>query len=788
MIKNYFKTAWRSAWKNKTTSLINIAGLAVGMTAAVFILIWVQNETSFDTAKGTENVYRLTTKLPVQGWTWESTPLLLADAIKKELPGIEKTTRLNTNGAPVFNINNNLFYEKNCAYVDNEWFNFFPYKFIEGDAHYFNTHLYSAILTQTEAKKLFGTNRAVGQSIRIDSTDYRVAAVVADPAVNSSFQYNVFLTIDALLTNPRQRENDEQWGNDNYLTFVKLSPAANARQVAKQINELRHKKANSDETNTEMISLADMHLETEVENSAFIHGNRNTIYIFSFLGFLLLLTACINYVNLTTAKASLRAKEVSIRKITGASRKHLFLQFVAESIIISVTALITTLLLMQVCLPMFNAITEKHFSLALTSAALWKLLGATLLATIVLNSIYPALLLSSFKPLNVFRGATVLKVKDASFRKSLVVLQFTFSIILIACTIIIYRQMQFVQKSNPGYNRSQVLSFRLPYNIDRSNRESIVRTMKQDLLSQSGIEAVSVSNQSAVNVGSACTECADWAGRDTSYNPKIAQLSTDADFQKTMQLQMKEGRWFRDGADKKNIILNETAVKNFRLQQPVIGQWFVFKGDTGQVIGVVKDFNYKSMHEKMGALVVFNNASWQYQFSVRMAGKNAAQTIPAIERIWKKNIAGSPFEHIFLDDTFNELYKQDQQTSYMVLIFAAIAILVSAMGLFGLAAFAAEQRTKEIGIRKILGASIAGITALLSKDFIKLVGIAIVIASPVAWWAMNKWMQNFAYHISISWWMFVAAGALALLIALFTISFQSVKAAMANPVKSLRTE
>jgi len=788
MIKNYFKTAWRSIWKNRATSLINIAGLSIGMTAAVLILLWVQNETSFDGYKDKNSIYRITSRLPVMGWVWETTPLLLADAIKNEVPEIEKVTRLYTNNLPIFNVKNNLFYEKDCAYVDNDWFSIFHYQFSAGNAEGFNEHPFSIILTVSEAKKYFGNSNPVGKSIHIDSVDYAIRGIVADAPVNSSFQYKAFMPISALLSNRQRRENDEQWNNANYITFIKTIPGTTPRLISNKISSVLKKKSNDESAaSVDMISLADMHFETEIQNSAFVHGNYNTVYIFSFLGFLLLLLACINYVNLTTAKASLRAKEVSIRKIAGASRSNLFFQFIAESILISVCSMLATLLLVQLCLPVFNQLTGKTFTLPVTAGNLWKVMGLTLFTALALNSIYPALLLSSFKPMQVFRGITVLKLKTGSFRKSLVVLQFSVSVILIMSTIIIYSQMQFIQKNNPGYNRSQVVSVFLPTNINRAARASLVRTIKPELLSESSIEAVTTSNQPLVNIGSMCTDCADWSGHDSSYHPKIAQLSADADFQKTMQLQMKEGRWFREDDGAHKFILNETAVRDFQLRQPV-GQAFIFKGDTGQVIGVVKDFTYKSMHEKMGPLVVFNNPEWRNQFSIRISAGKTAAVLRSIESTWKKFMPGNPFEYSFLDDSFNSLYKQDLQTSFLMLVFAMIAVLISAMGLFSLAAFDAEQRTKEIGIRKILGASVAGITALLSKDFVKLILLSILIASPVAWFTMNKWLNNFAYKTSISWWMFALTGLLVVVIALATVSFQAIKAAVANPVKSLRTE
>jgi putative ABC transport system permease protein len=791
MIQNYFKIAWRSLLKNKGTTAINIVGLSVGMTAAVFILLWVQNEMNFDDYHKEEgSIYRLTTRLPTLGWVWETTPLLLADAIKKEVPEITNATRLYTSNWPVFTVKNNQFYSKSCAYVDEAWFNIFKYDFKEGNAAAFDANPFSIILTNSEAKKYFGNAAAAGQTIRVDSVNYQVRGVVSDPLTNSSFQYTSFIPISALLTNPQIRENEQQWNNANYITFVKTTMGSKPGVVEKKITAVMASKSKGDATPITMIALKDLHFETEISNSAFIHGNLNTVYVFSILGFLLLLIACINYVNLTTARASLRAREVSVRKINGADRSHLFLQFITESLLISLLSLAATLVLIKFCLPVFNQLTEKSFELPLTSVNVWKVLGCTLLAALLLNSIYPALLLSSFKPLNVFRGNNVLKVKDSSFRKGLVILQFTVSVILIASTIVIYSQLQFIQHKNPGYNRSQIISFALPQTIERGKRESVMTAMKHDLLAESSIENVATSNQPLVNLGSVCTECADWKGRDTSYNPRITQLSADIDFEKTLQLKMKEGEWFGESNNNGALgfILNETAVKDFKLPVPTIGAWFVFKGDTGRVIGVVNDFVYKSLHEKLGAVVVFNNALWRNFFSVRIADKKATVALSNINKVWKNYVGDSPLEYNFLDDTFNNLYKQDQQTAFLMIVFAVIAIVISGLGLFSLAAFEAAQRTKEIGVRKVLGATVAGIARLLSKYFVKLVCIAIVIASPIAFFAMNKWIQNFAYRIDITWWMFALAGLFALVIALLTVSFQAVKAALMNPVKSLKTE
>ncbi len=791
MLKNYFKTALRSIWKNKTTSAINIFGLSVGMTAAVFIFLWVQNELSFDNYHAdANNIYRVTTNLKAEGWIWETTPLLLADAIRKEVPDVEKTARLYDGNMPVFNIKNNPLYDKKCAYVDAGWFDIFHYDFIDGNTNAFAKDPNSIILTASDAIKYFGKTNVAGTVMHADSTNLVVRGVVKDAPANSSFQYTSFIPLSNLLKDKNRRENDEQWENANYITFIKTKLPANAGTLEKKITNVYAKNSGDNEGTITLMPLKQIHFENDIENSVYQHGSKNTVYIFTVLAVFLLLIACINYVNLTTAKASLRAKEVSVRKIVGANRLQLFYQFIAEALLVSFISMAITFLLVLLCLPVFNHLTGKNFELNIASASMWKVVGITLLAAFILNSIYPALTLSSFRPLNVFKGVMVLKIKDTYFRKALVVFQFTISVMLICGTIVIYKQMQFVQQTNPGYNKSQVLSFHLPPAVDFKTKESLIRTLKNELLTKRSIQSVTIANQPIVNMGSYSTGAADWDGHDTSFNPKIAQLSADADFAKTLQLQMEEGRWFQQGnlADKNNVILNETAVNELHIHKPYLGQRFTWKGRAGEIIGIVKDFKYKSLHNKTGPLVAFQNPGWFNLFMARVAPNSASQSIADVGDVWKKFFPGTPLEYNFLDDSFNELYKADQQTSSLILGFAIIAIIISALGLFALAAFTAEQKAKEISIRKVLGATVVSITQLLTRDFLKLVMISIIIASPLAWMAMDKWLQNFAYRISIAWWMFLIAGFIAVVIALATISFQAIRAAIANPVKGLRTE
>lgn len=797
MIKNYFKTAFRNIWKNKLTSVINFIGLSAGMTAAVFIFLWVQNEMSFDSYQpDKEYIYRITNSIQVnkdEAWVWETSPMLMADAAIKEIPEIEQAARLLPSYNSVFNINHKLFSEKTSAYIDKSWFNMFKYEFVEGNVNSFEKNPFSIILTESKAKKYFGNADAVGQVIKADTVNYTVQGVIKDNLLNSSFQFDILMQLDGYLSDPKRFKNDKSWNNFGYITFLQLRPDAKKSFIEAKLNDIINKNRSNHNDKVSIQPISGMYFESDLQSSDLPHGNQKTTYIFSLLGLLLLVIACINYVNLTTAKASLRAKEVSIKKMVGAERSHLFLQFIAESLAVSFLSLIITLIIVKLCLPVFNNITGKNFALPLTSITLWKVLLGTLLVATLFNGIYPALLLSSFKPLNVFRGKSVLKLRDGFVRKGLVIFQFMLSMVLIVGTIVMYRQMKYIQTSNPGYNVSQIFSLQIPYktygSMNDSARKMFFESFRHELQSESSIADVCTGGDEIVNVGSSSSGNADWDGRDTTFNPTVAVISADEDFQKMFQLQLKEGRWFHSGnEDIHNFIINETAETVFNMPKPTIGQRFTYGGDTGRVIGIVNDFHYKSMHEKIGPMVLqYNDGSDSYFFIKTIPG-NIPKALSAAGTVWSTFIPGQPFTYDFLDDSFNNLYKSDIKSSLLIFIFSIIAIVISALGLFALAAFTAEQRTKEIGIRKVLGASVQQIAGMLSKDFVRLVLIAIIVATPVAWWAINKWLMDFAYRINLSLWIFIGAGIIALFIALLSVSIQAIKAAIANPVKSLRTE
>jgi len=798
MFQNQIKPAWRSLRKNKATFFINLFGLSIGMTAAVFIFLWVQNEITHDDYQpDKDNIFLVANTIHVNqtdNWIWEGSPMLMAETAQKEIPNVQKTARALFNSyGTVFTANHKLFSEKSSAYVDDSWFHIFHYDFLYGNATSFEKNPWGVILTESKAKKYFGDANAVGKFIKSDTLDYRVEGVIKDNPINSSFTFDIILQMQGRLLNPQVYKNDKSWNNFGYLTFLELRPGSNIAAVSTQLNKIINTYRTNHNDDISLKPFNSLYFDTDIQSSDMPHGNKKAVYMFSILGLLLLIIATINYVNLTTAKASLRAKEVSVRKIVGASRGSLFSQFVMESILISFIAMMMTLALIELCLPLFNSVTEENFTLPIFSLAMWKVLGGTLLVTALLNGVYPAMLLSSFDPLNVFRGKALLRMRDGIIRKGLVVFQFALSVVLIVSTIVIYRQLKFIQSENPGYNVSQVMSIEIPWEAYGKMNDTTARLfydhLKHELQDQSNIAAVSIGGDQIVNVRGMSSGNADWDGRDTAFNPSIAQLGVDADFKDMFQLQMAAGTWFPQSTQgSPDFILNETAVRELGIRKPIIGARFSWGSRKGKVIGVVKDFHYKSLHEKIGPMVLrYNRGEGGYIFAKTYPG-----TIPAAintaQTIWEKYVPTEPFAYTFLDDSFNTLYKTDIKTSRLILFFSLIAIVICALGLFGLATFSAEQRVKEIGIRKVLGASVQQIVTLISKDFVMLVLIAIAAAIPVAGYFMSKWLQGFAYRIDLSAGIYIAAGVIAILIALLSVSAQAIKAAMANPVKSLRTE
>lgn len=802
MIRIYLKTAWRSILAQKATSTINIMGLAIGMWAAILIFIWVQNEWSFDRHhKDADRIFLVKNYVGIDQAVpsvWDNSPYLLGEKAREKLPEVLKVARL----LPVrfqntyFNYKGNLTKEPGGAYADSTWFDVFPSKVLEGSIQAFNDNPGSIILTQSKARKYFGNDNPVGEIISIDTVQYRVQAVIADPPTNSSFQASFYLPIAARMTSETERKQQLHWGNYNYLTFLKLAPGSPVASVEQKLTDLvlRERQREKKDMKAGLVSLPELHFDKSIDRPGLLRGDKKTMAVFSALGILLLAIACINYINLTTARATLRMKEVSIRKIVGADRKELFAQFITESFLVSFLALVIAMLAVYISLPFYNDLTEKSFTLTAYSYTIWSIALGIFGLSVLLGSVYPALMLSSFKPVEIFNGRTVFSLKSGTLRKVLVTGQFVLSILLIISTIIVYRQMQFIHRESGVAGKEQIFTFSLPFKIYRQyNREqqmALQERVKQELSRHSSIAEVSRMNgNSFINNTSWSTGSADWDGRDKDFEPKITFFETDTSFRSILGLELAEGRWFLPGkADGHNSVVNETALAELGIRRPAVGQRFVARGDTGVIIGVVKDFYYKKMSEKTGPVVIVNSLEYASTYIVKSVPGRTMEARDASEKVWKSILPNDPFDYTFLDDEFEALYRTEAKVLMLVKAFSSLAIFISCLGLFGLAAFTAERRKKEIGVRKVLGASVSDIVTLISKDFVLLVLIALVIASPVAWWAMNSWLQDFAYRVRIESWVFVVSGVLAVLVALVTVGFQAVKAAVANPVKSLRSE
>lgn len=793
MIRNYFKTAWRNILRNKTTSIINLFGISVALVAFIFIALWVQNELSFDSFhKDAKNIYLLQTKYDNEYNSITVYPA--ADALRKTT-GTTYAARMGY-WMGILKTGEQMVDEKAGIAVDPDWFNLFYYKVISGSIDAFNKDPHSILFTETRARQLFGAANPIGQTVMLDTTLFQVKAVVKDNPVNSSLQFNMMVPMAARMDH---RKNDlNSWGNASYRTFVKLDKTTNVADFKNKFTEYVKKLSGNNDVSYSLQPLADLHFDSNSNDPAFRRGSRTAVYVFSILAFLLLLTASINYINLTIAKSNTRTKEISIRKITGGTRKHLFFQFLTESFLMCLLAIVTSIFIILLTLPVFNKLTETEFHLSFNSPLLWIILAATLLFTVLCNGIVPAATISLFKPLDYLHGHTMVKLGNVFVRKGLVVFQSVIGIIFIIGAITIYEQMHLAQQSAAQYNRSQTLSVHLPsmlankLDYDQQKINQFSELFKNELRKYPAIQHVALTSGSIEgSMNSTSVDGWYWTGRDTGLKGSVSYITVEPEAGKIFDVQLVKGRWFNnDLSDRKNFIINETAVAALGIKQPVIGEVFGKVGeDTGQIIGVMKDYAFSSLYNKIEPLVIRNSDN-QLRLTIvaTIQEGNIPAGLSAVEATWKKLIPDAPISYQFMNEAFDNLYKNDLKISTLVWWFSCIAIIISALGLFGLAAFIAEQRRKEVGIRKVLGATVTQITAMLSKDFMWLVVIAFVIASPLAYWLMNQWLQNFVYRINMSGWIFLTAGLASILIALITVSSRAIKAAMDNPVRSLRKE
>ncbi len=784
MFKNYIFTALRSYWKQKGFTFLNLAGLTIGLTTSLLIMLWVVDEFNYDGFhENSEQLYRIMENQTYSGqmFTFSATPGLLAEALKTEIPEITHATRTTWGDEKQFTVGEKIIKEKGL-FADGEFFEMFTFPFVAGDAETALNDITSIVISEILAEKYFeSATAALGKTIRIDNeTDYKVTGVFRDVPDNSSIKFDFVLPFEVYL---KENEWLKEWGNNGILTYVMLQEQASPAVVNTKLEGFIKKRNEESVVEIFIQSFPEAHLHSEFKEGKLVGGRIVFVRLFIIVAGFILLIACINFMNLVTAQSAKRAKEVGVRKVVGAAKSSLVWQFLGESILLAFFAMLLTIVLVEVILPGFNQLTDKHLYLPYGNPMFLLILLGTVVFTGLLAGLYPAFFLSAFNSVNVLKGTFKLGSKGAFLRSGLVVFQFTLSMILIGATVVVYQQIQYIKDKDLGVDRENLVYF--PMNAEIGKHFEAYKTA---LLKQPGIQAVSLTNQNPLDVGGS-SEGLEWDGKAPDTKILFQVISADYDFLETAGIQLAAGRDFSQefSTDTANIILNEEAVRRIGFENPV-GQRVKMWDREGQVIGVVKNFHSNNLHVDIEPLVIMLRPENTYLAMVRTKAGEIQEAIASLEKMHNQFASEYVFEYHFLDQEFEKMYRTDTLVGKLATYFSIIAILISCLGLFGLAAYTAERRTKEIGVRKVLGASVPNLVALLSANFTKLVLLAFVIAAPLTWLLMREFLQEYAYHVPLSPLVFVLTGVLALLIAWLTISYQSIKAALANPVKSLRNE
>ena len=790
MFKNYFKTAWRNLLQNKAFSLINIFGLALGMTCSLLIMLWLRDELKKDRFHANDKrLFRVMENQYYSGEisTFPSTPGILAENIVKDVPEIEMASQMLWEETPLFTVGDKYDKEKG-RYVQKDFLRMFSYKLLKGDRNTALAKPDAVVISKGLADKYFKGEDPLGKMIRIDSRDNVIVTGVLDEMPElTSLKFDFLMSFDIW-----HKRNDwaKEWDNNGPRCYVMLKENTSVDKVNAKIKN--YIKTKNKDSNVELFlqNYGESYLYSNWENGKQAGGRIENVKIFSFVAIVILLIACINFMNLATARSLRRAREIGVRKVVGAGKRQLIAQFIGESMMVSFLAVLISLLLVVLILPSFNELTEKQLSIDLTEPPfILTLIGLTIITGVISGS-YPALFMSTLKPIVVLKGILKFKSGATLFRKALVVSQFALSIILILGMIVVYRQIDYIHNKNLGFAKEDLLYMPLEGGLSKN-----YLAFKDELLKQPGIRNVSSAGHSPVEVGSS-TQGVRWPGKDTTKLILFSNNPITYDYIKTLDIQLIAGRDFDPSysLDTMNYLINEAAARKIGYKDPV-GKELTMWGDKGSIIGLMKDFHHNSLKVPIEPLILrLFKKSWMGEGGywgnviIRTEKGKTREAIASMESTFKKFNPGFPFKYYFTDDEIMKNYKTEYTVSKLSRYFAFLAIFISCLGLFGLVMFTAEQKTKEIGIRKVLGATVTGIVKMLSKDFLKLVLIASVIAFPIAWWMMKSWLNDFKYRVDIGWWVFVVAGVAALLIALLTISFQSIKAAIANPVKSLRTE
>ena len=805
MIKNYLRSAFRNIARHKFISFINIFGLTIGLTCCLLILTYIVKELSYDKFNhNAPNIYRVSrsfnTADGIVNLHLGAVAPPFGPLLKNEFPDIKKVTRLFPNGDVVLRYKDKLLTEKGSYFADENFLSFFDLKTVAGDPKTALSEPYTVMMTEDMARKYFGNEDPINKEIRLDNTaNFKVTGIFKPFPANSQMHPQMLLSFNTLNDEKVYGRNQlaTNWGNNSFFTYLLLPDHYNIDRISSQFPAFIDKYMNSPGqprqskfTQLHIQRFLDIHLHSHLDDEVEQNGDIKRVYIFSAIALFILLIACINYMNLSTARSTLRAKEIGIRKVIGAQQKEIITQFLSESVLITYFSLVLAVNLTWLLLPLINRLSE--LGLSINSLFQPIILVSVLLLPLIIgliSGIYPAIFMSSFKPIKVLKGILKVGSGNISFRKVLVVVQFSISIILIIATTIVFQQLRYIQTKSLGFNKDHLVTLAgIPANQFEAFRADVLRDPAvKDIGRSSRIPSGRLLDDQGVSVFD--------GDKPLPVKADIKCINADYGFIPTYGIKMAAGRNFsRDFAtDSNNFVINASAVSALGWKSPesAIGKDMSYGGVKGKVIGVVNDFHFESLHQNIIPLLMempsFANNSYR-RITVKIDGNRINSALATLGQTWKKYQPETPFEYSFLDERFQKLYNSEQEQGNLFTIFSCLAIFIACLGLFGLSAFTISQRVKEIGVRKVLGASIPQIVTELSKDFLKLVIIASVIALPIAWYAMSKWLLDFAFRINIQWWVFVMAGVIALIIAFATISYQSIKAAMANPVKSLRSE
>lgn len=806
MLQNYFKIAWRSLARNRAFSAINIIGLAIGLASCMLISLYVLDELSFDRYnEKADQIVRVVFKGTMQGGKINEAHVMppTAQALKADNPEVLAATRLRQGGSPIVLLGDKQYTGDNLVFADSNFFQVFTLPLLKGDAKTALLEPYSLVITQKLADKYFGNADPIGQVINFkgSNTVFKVTGVIEKVPENSHFHYDIFTSMAGY-----PDAKSPSWMTSEYFTYLVLPKGYDYKKLEAKLPQTVEKymapqlkvamgvtmdefRKSGNNLGLYLQPLTDIHLHSDFGYDLGNNGDIKYVYIFGAVAIIMLVIACINFMNLSTAGASKRAREVGVRKVMGSERKELVYQFLLESILLTSIAMLLAVIFGYFALPLFNTLSGKNLTLQFT--AIPSLLPGLILfglAVGILAGSYPAFFLSSFKPILVLKGRLVSDRKSISLRSGLVVIQFFISITLIIGTTVVYQQLRFIQNKKLGYSKDQVMVIDT-WSLNAANKEMF----KEELLRDPRVLNVSSSSYIPAGPSNNNNYMVYPDGKNTDL-VKTLRYDVDASYIPTLGMEMVAGRNFSKefGNDSSGVIINETAASMLGFKKDALDRTITNTNNEGgkgtyRVIGVVKDFHFRSLHEKITPLVMLLSKD-SGNFLVKTKTKEIKGLLADMEGKYKVYKSDHPFSYSFLDERFNNTYQAEQKTGSILGIFAGLTIFVACLGLFGLATFTAQQRTKEIGVRKVLGASIGSIVALLSGEFIKLVLVALVLASPVAWYMMTAWLQDFEYKISIEWWVFAISGLLAIAIALLTVSYQSIKTAMINPVKSIRME